>query len=89
MSELRTPAVGTIRNPDPTTESRGVWVWFGDCSDPTEVAALVIPQTPESYDQLYARLVAAFGNRADKYEIASMALAVIGVETLTQVRMTA
>lgn len=79
MSELRTPAVGSIRNPLPETQSSGVWVWFGDCTDPNEPMALVIPQTQEARDILYHRLVAAFSGRADRFDLAHTALAAIGV----------
>lgn len=85
--DTRTPTTGAIARTADGSET-GL-VILGDCAEPDETTALVLPLTDETYSALYARLIAAWSNRADKYELASMALAVIGVETRTEARKTA
>jgi len=46
---------------------------------PSETPVLVVPLTEEAVNQTYDRLALAFAGRADRYELASLALDVLGI----------
>lgn len=49
------------------------------CSE-GDVPALIVPLTRECKDRLYDKLVTAFSGQANRYDLASTALEVLGIE---------
>jgi hypothetical protein len=92
VSQLRTdpdqptlfskPSIGCIPRLRATGEFGGLaFIGIEAESDKQEIPILAVPLTHECYATLYDRLVTVFSGRADRYELASLALLAIGIDT--------